>query len=63
MNRKKKTKTFLIGRDSRTGEFVPAEKVYKRPERYTVERAPKSTSIPKELRYVVKPKSSRKKPR
>jgi hypothetical protein len=58
---KKKPKTFLLGRDSKTGEFVPAEKVYKRPERYTVQKVSKSTSIPKELKYVVRPKSSRKK--
>jgi hypothetical protein len=50
-----KSKTFLVGRDSRTGEFVSANKVYSHPDRYVVERIPKSASIPKQLRYIVSP--------
>ena len=58
---KKSSKTFLLGRDSKTGEFVSAREVYKNPSsgNYIVERISKDTSIPKGLKYVVAPKSSR----
>ena len=36
-----KSKTFKVGRDSKTGEFIPVEKAQKRPATTTVERVPK----------------------
>ena len=36
-----KSKTFLIGRDSETGELMPVEEARKRPKTTTVERMPK----------------------
>jgi len=34
-------KTFDIGRDSRTGQFIPVKQAEKRPNTTTVERVPK----------------------
>lgn len=36
-----KRKTFDIGRDSQTGEFIPVKEAEKRPNTTTVERIPK----------------------
>ena len=37
----RKSKTFEVGRDAKTGEFVKADKAREKPERYIVERVPK----------------------
>lgn len=37
-----KSKTFRIGRDSKTGEFIPVKEAKRRPNTTTVERVPKS---------------------
>lgn len=37
----KKSKTFPVGRDSKTGRFVPVEKARQRPGTTVVERIPK----------------------
>ena len=37
----KEPKTFRIGRDSRTGEFIPVKEAERRPNTTTVERVPK----------------------
>ncbi|HEY4526343.1 MAG TPA: hypothetical protein VJK53_00600 [Candidatus Paceibacterota bacterium] len=36
------SKSFKLGRDARTGEFVPVEKARRNPDRYIVEHVPKS---------------------
>lgn len=36
-----KSKTFLLGRNSKTGEFMPVKKARKYPKTTTVERIPK----------------------
>lgn len=36
------SKSFKLGRDARTGEFVPVEKAKSNPDRYVVEHVPKS---------------------
>lgn len=38
----KESKAFKLGRDARTGEFVPVEKVRQNPDRYVVEHVPKA---------------------
>ena len=38
----KKSKTFLLGRDAKTGEFIPVKEARRRPTTTTVERVPKS---------------------
>ncbi len=38
----KNSKTFPLGRDSRTGEFIPVREARQRPNSTTVERVPKS---------------------
>ena len=38
----KNQKAFKLGRDARTGEFVPVEKARRNPDRYVVENVPKS---------------------
>lgn len=35
------SKSFKLGRDARTGEFVPVEKARQNPDRYVVEHVPK----------------------
>lgn len=35
------SKAFRLGRDARTGEFVPVEKARSNPDRYVVENVPK----------------------
>lgn len=35
-------KTFLLGRDSKTGEFIPVKEARRRSNTATVERIPKS---------------------
>lgn len=35
------SKAFKLGRDARTGEFVPVEKARRDPDRYVVEHVPK----------------------
>jgi hypothetical protein len=35
-------KTFDVGRDSKTGQFIPVEEAKRRPSTTTVERVPKS---------------------
>jgi hypothetical protein len=42
MAKSKTGKTFLLGRDSKTGEFIPVKKARQRPDTTTVERVPKS---------------------
>jgi hypothetical protein len=37
----KKRRTFDLGRDSKTGQFIEVEEARKRPDRTTVERIPK----------------------
>lgn len=37
----KQTKTFKIGRDSKSGEFIPVKEAERRPSTTTVERVPK----------------------
>lgn len=37
----KGSKTFPLGRDSRTGEFIPVREAERRPNTTTVERIPK----------------------
>ena len=37
----KQSKTFPLGRDSRTGEFIPVREAERRPNTTTVERIPK----------------------
>lgn len=37
----KDRKTFDIGRDSKTGEFIPVKEAERRPSTTTVERVPK----------------------
>ena len=37
----KDSKAFKLGRDARTGEFVPVEKARNNPDRYVVEHVPK----------------------
>jgi len=56
----KSTKTYLIGRNAKTGQFVPASKVYKNPTRYKVETVTKTVNVPRELRYVVMPPKKKK---
>ena len=36
------SKTFPLGRDSKTGEFIPVREAKRRPNTTTVERIPKS---------------------
>jgi len=58
------SKTFKIGRDAQTGEFVSVEYAEKHPGQYTVERMPKSgEGVPKELKGIVSrpPKDANKK--
>jgi hypothetical protein len=43
MATKKKAKTTTIGRDSRSGEFVPLKETKKRPATTTVEKVRKKT--------------------
>lgn len=38
----KESKSFKLGRDARTGEFVPVTKARSNPDRYVVEHVPKS---------------------
>lgn len=38
----KGSKTFPLGRDSKTGEFIPVKEAERRPNTTTVERIPKS---------------------
>ncbi|MCC7004488.1 hypothetical protein IT397_01035 [Candidatus Nomurabacteria bacterium] len=38
----KGSKTFLLGRDSKTGEFIPVKEAKGRPNTTTVERIPKA---------------------
>ena len=38
----KNAKTFPIGRDAKTGEFVPVKEAKQYPSTHTVERMPKS---------------------
>ncbi|MFA6393214.1 MAG: hypothetical protein WCW54_03975 [Candidatus Paceibacterota bacterium] len=38
----KESKSFKLGRDAKTGEFVPVEKAKKNPDRYVVEHVPKA---------------------
>lgn len=38
----KGSKTFPLGRDSKTGEFIPVKEARSRPNTTTVERIPKS---------------------
>jgi len=37
----KGSKTFPLGRDSKTGEFIPVKEAERRPNTTTVERVPK----------------------
>jgi len=37
----KKSKTFPLGRDAKTGQFVPVDEAKRRPATTTVERIPK----------------------
>ncbi len=37
-----KNKTFPLGRDSKTGEFIPVREARRRPNTTTIERIPKS---------------------
>lgn len=37
----KQTKTFKIGRDAKTGEFIPVREAERRPSTTTIERVPK----------------------
>lgn len=37
----KRSKTFPLGRDSKTGEFIPVKEAGRRPNTTTVERIPK----------------------
>lgn len=41
-NKKSTSKTFKVGRDSRTGEFIPVKTAERRPSTTTVERVPKA---------------------
>jgi len=36
-----KSQSFKLGRDARTGEFVPVEKARNNPDRFVVEHVPK----------------------
>jgi hypothetical protein len=36
-----KSKTFKVGRDSKSGEFIPVKEAERRPNATTVERVPK----------------------
>lgn len=36
------SKTFPLGRDSKTGEFIPVKEAQRRPNTTTVERIPKA---------------------
>ena len=36
-----KAKTFKLGRDSKTGKFIPVKEAQRRPNTTTVERVPK----------------------
>ncbi len=56
----KQKRTYLVGRNAKTGQFVPASKVYKNPGKYRVETVTKTTNVPKELRYVVSPPKNKK---
>ena len=38
----KNSKTFPLGRDAKTGEFIPVKEAKRRPNTTTVERIPKS---------------------
>jgi hypothetical protein len=38
----KQSKTFPLGRDSKTGEFIPVKEAERRPNTTTVDRIPKS---------------------
>lgn len=38
----KEPKSFKLGRDARTGEFVPVQKARSNPDRYVVEHVPKA---------------------
>jgi len=38
----KESKTFKLGRDSRTGEFIPVKDAERRPNTTTIERIPKA---------------------
>lgn len=49
----KDSKAFKLGRDARTGEFVPVAKAKSNPDRYVVEHVPKAG-------YGDAPKSRRK---
>lgn len=42
MVKKKASKTFLLGRDAKTGLFIPVSEVKRRPTTTTVERIPKA---------------------
>lgn len=35
------SKSFKLGRDAKTGEFVPVEKARSKPDKYVVEHVPK----------------------
>ena len=63
-NMAKRQKTFLVGRDSKTGEFTTIREARRHPSAYVVERVPKSGygDVPKELKSIVvrPPKSGSK---
>lgn len=61
---KNNSKTFPVGRDSRTGQFIPIKEAQRRPKTttITIERIPKAGKgdTSKELRSVINKLSRRK---
>ncbi len=51
----KSSKTFPLGRDSRTGEFIPIREARRRPSTVTIERIPKAGygDASKELKGII----------
>lgn len=52
---KNSSKTFLLGRDSKTGQFIPVREAKRRPNSVTVERIPKCSkeNTSKELKSII----------
>lgn len=59
----KATPSYLVGYDAKTGEFVPARKVYANPKskKYVVTRVAKDISVTKSLRKVILGRQHRRK--
>lgn len=56
----KEKRSYLVGRDAKTGKFVPSAKVYKNPEKYVVTRVFKTTRIHPALKGAILPSRNKK---